>query len=1172
MEVKEEVPTKNGDGQDEPASEAPAPGVAEEKNIPSVDGQDEKEQSVPELPREVQAKLQRLAKLEDKYGQLLRAYKTAHARVQAIGPFEASLRENTPLTTIAEPGALVEYLNQLNLKGDMVMQELKRVSAENEENRKKLEASDKEKVESQNEVMQLKDRLGRLPTVNGDAVAASDVADVHTAERAVKDIEEVSVVVKSPTNSKSPTDSIASRVPSFSLFSPKARAAKSPPLQESEEFFSYDTEVPRLESELHERASEIESLQKEVTSLKRDLAVARESTEGMVQSLESATRELHSLRDSADKSETVKKELQGKIDELELKVTNAHGHMTELEHQVGTFKAEKQQAVDEHEEKIKKFDELLAHAREEISDKDTQLGVLRERIDQKDAINKDLEDSLAMKLLSERQEAKEKEDSSSEKRITTMQGIMESLRTQLDTAQTTVADMKVELAEKEEEFARRPSSKVFGFLDFDQNTEEPEVPIFKSRNNVIQYVADRWSTKNPTFGTDGAVETTANATAATSEMAISAEPNASGGAKKKSKNKKKKGKSGQEPAQTEFPQKVSEDLADVDAEPSAKAIKNLAVDEDLKMHISQLRIEIQEKEATIQRLSGQIKDQEALKEEIETLRDDLLHQGEEHVEARHSLKTSQVEKAALQESIKKLETELSETQMKATSGAASEQAHKDLMTQFEDLKTKSSTLQTDLAAAEQLAAGRFKDITDLRELLSKAQPELRTLRSEVAELKSTKDELKNKASALTRLEARHEDIKAEMKGLSKRLGDKDAEIKDLQQKLEQDAASRRRLEEDLSTAQSGLRYAEARKKEVDEQAAQTLKDLAVAKEDSNRLKAKFADLDEQLSSHNKLVAELREELSLKAALHITSQSMVTSLREQTHELSTQAREASTRAESLEEELAEAQRMLSERTREGQTMRMLLNQAETGAEAKIRDMKDRMEAAMEERDRAEEDASLQSRRVMREVENARAKARAASAELKQAQDERDELQDKQKDGKRKREELEAAAEKITAEVTETKAAMDRLRQALDESERQIEDLERQRNDVRKREDEARNRVEKLTSANKSLNDELKAAQAASRKPSMRPGLASPMQSSRTSLDLPSARSATPTERSETPTGPNAGNVDYVYLKNVLLQFLEQKDKTHQKQLVPVLGMLLHFDKKDEQKWMSAIAAR
>lgn len=753
-----------------------------------------------------------------------------------------------------------------------------------------------------------------------------------------------------------------------------------------------------------------------------------------------------------------------------------------------------------------------------------------------------------------------------------MQGIMDSLRTQLDTAQKAVAELKVQLEDKKKEFASRSSTKAFGFLD---EAEDIDARALNSKESVIEYIAKRWNPQNSAL-VSGKIAATLDGAVPAPEGGVQMEHGTSGAAKKKSKNKKKKGKGGQdrtvENQDPEVPQKVSEDLAEVDDERPTTAAKNTTADEEVKSQITELKSVIEQKEATIQRLSGQLKDQEALREEVDTLRDDLLHQGEEHVEARQSLKTSQAEKAALQESLEKLERELAEAQTKVSNSVESAQAHNDLMAQFEDLKTRSATLQTGLAAAEQLAAGRFKDITDLRELISKAQPELRSLRSEVAELRPSKDELKNKTGDLLRLEARHEDMKAEMKGLSKRLGDKDIEIKDLQQKLEQEASTRRRVEEDLSTTQSDLRYTEARKKETDEQVAQTSISLAAVKEESIRLKARFTDLEEQLLSHNKLVAELREELSLKAALHTTSQSMVSSLREQTHELSTQARESNTRAESLEEELAEAQRMLSERTREGQTMRMLLNQAENGAEAKIRDMKDRMEVAMEERDRAEEDASLQSRRVMREVEDARAKARAASAELKQAQNERDEMQDKQKDWKKKRDELEAAAEKMSAEVAETKAAMDRLRQALDESERQIEELEKQRNDVRKREDEARNRVEKLTSANKSLNDELKAAQTAVRKPNVRPGLGSPLESSRTSLDSPSVRSATPIERAEMPMGPNGAKVDYVYLKNVLLQFLEQKDKSHQKQLVPVLGMLLHFDKTDEQKWMSAIAAR
>ena len=78
-----------------------------------------------------------------------------------------------------------------------------------------------------------------------------------------------------------------------------------------------------------------------------------------------------------------------------------------------------------------------------------------------------------------------------------------------------------------------------------------------------------------------------------------------------------------------------------------------------------------------------------------------------------------------------------------------------------------------------------------------------------------------------------------------------------------------------------------------------------------------------------------------------------------------------------------------------------------------------------------------------------------------------------------------------------------------------------------------------------------------------------QSSRTSMDsgptgsrlgspAPKSR-ATPGTTKQAVNGQAPAAMDYVYLKNVLLQFLEQKDKKHQLQLVPVLGMLLHFDR-------------
>ena len=1133
-----------------------------------------REEKAPELPADVRAKLRKLEKLEGKYGELLKAYRTAHARVQVIEPFEASLRENTPLASIADPGALVEYLNQIKWKSDMVLDELKRVSSERDDYKKKSEQSEEATKELQSEVVELKNKLAPKPEFS-----KQEGADTASAPAEVGGEQPASI--GSAESAKSPTSN-SSRVPSLSLFSPKTKPKTSyPPKEEPEDLFSYDSELPRLESELQERNAEVGELQKQVQNLKNDLKVARESTEGMVQSLETATHELHSLRDAKDKFESEKDELQKKIETLEAESSQGSDQTQDLQRQIERFRGEIDEADRAQEELRKRVEELEkqeAGVQEQLELQRKEGTILTEKLAQKDAVAKDLEDSLTMAKAAEREQSQQNDDhKSSGKKLATMQGIMDTLRAQLNDAETIVTELKQEIQSKQEEFAARPSSRVFGFLD---NRSDTDFDHLKTQEDVVDYLARNFGLRKE--GTDIDTQPASQASIVPSEAGTSTTS--------KKKNKKKKKGKGQtatvEEQEPDVPIKVSENLAKSEDVPqttsSASDTTRLEADiSELKAELNakssavealskqvedqeRLQTELESKASAVERLSRQLKDQEALQEEIETLRDDLLHQGEEHVEARDALKSAQAEKVALQESVNELEKKLSEAQKKLTNGAESEQAYKDSLAQFEDLKSKSATLQTDLSAAEQLATARFKDITDLRDLLSKAQPELRNLRSEVAELKTAKEELKNKTGDLSRLETRHEDLKSEMKGLAKRLGDKDTEVKELQQKLEQETGSKSRAEGELRTAQSDLRVAEARRQDAFDASSQTAKDLAKSKEESLSLKSKLRELEEQVSLHARQVSEVREELSLKTALHTSSQNVVQSLRDQTHELNTQAREATTRAENLEEELAEAQRMLSERTREGQTMRMLLNQAETGTEARIRDMKERLDAAIEERDRVEDEASVSNRRMMREVDDAKAKARDAQKALKLLEDEKDEMDSRQREWKRKRDELEQIAERSGKELEEVRSAMQGLREALDESERQVHEIETQKVELRKGSDEAKERVEKLTKANKNLSDEIKTLQSGPRKGSVRPGMESGVQSSRTSLDSASVKSPapatrTPTGRGETPGGLSQGTVDYVYLKNVLLQFLEQKDKNHQKQLVPVLGMLLHFDR-------------
>jgi DNA anti-recombination protein RmuC len=100
----------------------------------------------------------------------------------------------------------------------------------------------------------------------------------------------------------------------------------------------------------------------------------------------------------------------------------------------------------------------------------------------------------------------------------------------------------------------------------------------------------------------------------------------------------------------------------------------------------------------------------SLKEEIESLRDELINIGQEHVTAKDRIKELSAEKVA-ERTLRLLNSSLSEVCTFAESA------------EVEALLARSS-------------ATRFKDLTDLRETLQKVQPELRSLRAESSELKT----------------------------------------------------------------------------------------------------------------------------------------------------------------------------------------------------------------------------------------------------------------------------------------------------------------------------------------------------------------------------------------------------------------------------------------------------
>ena len=956
--------------------------------------------------------------------ELLRSYRIAHARVSAIEPFETTLRENTPLTSISDPAALVEYLNQLNLKSDMVLDELKRVSGERALFKQKLEDAEKKTKEALEEVGKLREHKftngDSTPHTNGavstDTTPRESLHEHGSSTPTASDASDA----KAEQSPKSSSTSTKLRTPSIigiSLFSPKVKPADSPKATEaSEEFFSYESELPRLEAELEKRNGEVTSLQREVTTLKGDLAVARESTQSMAQTLEKATLELNQLRERKERYEAeMANERQSSsalISSLRAELQDAESrakHSEEDERLLQEARAEL--------ERLKKCDDARADAVANV-------GKLQDEID---SLRQDISN-----MQSDRDNGV--------RRVSTLEGLVSTLRGQLSQAEEAERTLKSEIEHGSTEI--RSLKTQITEMEKDVEIGSQNVPAHQR----TPMVADQDSNTYTSMGG----ETKSVGSSITS--------------KKKNKKKKKNAKvETQQDAEPSSPALEPATAGPQDINLSAKPTETVA---KLQGELNNLRVLLEEKDAAIETLHNKIKNGEDMQEEIDSLRDDLLHIGQEHVETKDKVKELLAEKNALADNVKELEKEISDLRTAHASNiSSSEEAQKELAAQFDDLKIRAADLQTDLTVAQQLASARFKELTELRTVLQKAQPELTNLRSENGELRVIKDELTKKIIDLQRIEAQQDSAQTRITELKQTVAEKDAELKGLISRLNEEVLTRQTAENAHSKVSQEVQRLEDEKRAASLALDRISQELANTRKELRAAKGKVVEMEDAIATLTRDSDALKEDLELKTAQYASAESLMSSMRDQTSEMALQTKEARERCEGLEEEVAEAHRLLAERSREGETMRRLLAEIEGRTDSRIREMKERMEVAIEERDRAEDEASTVGRRRARELEEVRNKLKDVERTLRRTEEDKEELDKAQRDWKKRREELEQKMEDSVREAEEVRKAMGELRDALDESERQVRNLEKQKSELRKSVEETQHRLEKVQKANK-----------------------------------------------------------------------------------------------------------
>lgn len=1000
--------------QDEAPTEGPAEGPAEGKDHahPKPSDVDPATTQTLELTSDIKQRLRKLDKLEATYPELLRSYRVAHRRATAIEPFEKALRENTPLTSITDPTALVEYLNQLNLRAEMVMGELKRVSAEKDNLNKNNQQAELKLSKAEEELAILKSEIPTEAATDGP-----QTTELSTGDRAGDG--------PAPEKVKSPVASV------LGMFSPIHKPQKSNENDEHKEkdnpgaFFSYDEESSQLDTKMVSKTQEIEKLQREIDTLKQDLTAANAYNEN---SLEKATIELNQSSNTFSAQPTLQTQLDSRskdIATLTQRLETSQNQLKELEIKL----AEERNS---HATKLKHVEASLAISDQRANQLDAELT----KTSAATIVSRKLIDDLNSQIVALRKDRSHSES------------MIQELTTKID---------------------NRPPAK-------NQPTTITPTP-------------------QPVANSHGA----------------------SGASRKK--NKKKKGKGGISSAPEETPSEIVEAVLKAPASVDAAALES---------EIAKLREDVSEKDAQIESLSQRRKTEEDLREEIESLRENLIDIGQDYVVAKEKMKTLEAEKSEFKTQIAELEVKMITSASESKANGKMQGELEALQKEYNELKDKSATLQSDLGAAQNLAQTRFKDLSEFKDVLQKAQSELKGLRQESASLKSTKEELAARQKELKEAEKKEKDLRWDLGRAQQLSSDRETEIKSLREKLVVENNTRSQYENAQRVAGRDMRKSEAEKAELKTKAEAAERELAKVQEEVNRLRPRVKELEEQVHKLRREKSAAQEDVEFKIQQYTNAQGLLSSMRDQTTEMSVQLKESKSQAESLEEELAEVQRLLQERTREGETMRRLLADVDERADTKVRDMRGRMEAAIEERDRIEDESSTQARKRSRETEELKGKIRDLEREVRTLGHERNELEQREKDWHHRREELEAIEQNAETETTEMRSTVSQLRTALEASESHVRDAEKQRTELRKALDEARQTYE-------CTNKELKVTQA--------------KLSSRSSID--SNRSGA--------NGVGVGIGDTMYLKTIMLQFLEQKDKRLRSQLVPVLGKLLKFDK-------------
>ncbi|KAI0330549.1 hypothetical protein GY45DRAFT_736065 [Cubamyces sp. BRFM 1775] len=338
-------------------------------------------------------------------------------------------------------------------------------------------------------------------------------------------------------------------------------------------------------------------------------------------------------------------------------------------------------------------------------------------------------------------------------------------------------------------------------------------------------------------------------------------------------------------------------------------------------------------------------------------------------------------------------------------------------------------------------------------------------------------------------------------------------------------------------------------------------------------KARISDLEGTVKTLSREKDELFDQLQLRQAELESSQSALESMRSQNTELQFQLREANDRVALLQEEFSDVRREQDVRVQSpgpsAEEVARLLAAAESKYEAKLSDLRRRLAEAERERDEGEAHWSKKFAERAKEVEELKA---LVSLSQKSKEEESEGVQALHA-------EIEALKTEIRSYQTQVSDLRDQLVKAAEveaAAKAHLAEISSKAADLQQYVDESKNREAQLRTQNKTLREELRKVQSsvALLEKQRNPGVGYWAARNESTSEIRSPRSSVSDLARETPSRPstptavkNDEDVNFEYLRNVILQFLEHKEmRPH---LVRILSTILHFTPQETRRLVAKV---